>query len=152
MPTFRSALTNLSNLSVTDIQNNYDVDALPDNLSNPQLPALLVMPIDLQNDQLFKERGDGIQTVAFSGAGKTVYYTVTHLLIVAPISHGAGIRNHLPQVVTLIDNYMSAIASDITLNDVLIEPTHVEVEPGLFEVGNSKFYGCAFRHSWLMEI
>lgn len=152
MATFRSALTYLSTLSVTDVQNNYDIDALPETLTNPQLPALLVQPIDLQDDRLFKEQGQGLQTVAFSGAGKTVNYTVTHLLIVAPISNGVGIRSHLPHLVTLIDNTMSAIADDPTLNDALIEPTHVTVEPGIFTVGGREFYGCAFRHSWLMAL
>lgn len=152
MTTFRTALTHLSDLSVTDVQNNYDVDVLPDTLSNPQLPALLVMPIDTQDDSLFKERGDGLQTVAFSSAGKTVNYTITHLLILAPISHGVGIRSHLPQLVTLIDNYMAAIASDVTLSNALIEPMQVTVEPGIFNVGKGEFYGCAFRHSWMMDI
>lgn len=152
MATFRTALTNLSALSVTTVQNNYDVSALPETLSNPQLPALLVMPIDAQDDSLFKERSQGLQTVAFSGAGKTVNYTVTHLLIVAPTSNGVGVRSHLPQLITLIDNYMSAIAADVTLSDALIEPTHVTVESGVFTVGGREFYGCAFRHSWVMEI
>jgi len=152
MTTFRSALTALSALSVTGVQNNYDIDALPETLSNPQLPALLVQPIDTQDDRLFKEQGQGLQTVAFSGAGKTVNYTVTHLLIVAPTNNGVGIRSHLPQLITLIDNTMSAIADDPTLSDALIEPTHVTVEPGIFTVGGREFYGCAFRHSWMMAL
>jgi len=152
MTTFRSALTTLSALSVTGVQNNYDIDALPETLSNPQLPALLVQPIDTQDDRLFKEQGQGLQTVAFSGAGKTVNYTVTHLLIVAPTNNGVGIRSHLPQLITLIDNTMSAIADDPTLSDALIEPTHVTVEPGIFTVGGREFYGCAFRHSWMMAL
>ncbi len=152
MATFRTTLTTLSTLSVTDVQNNYDVDALPETLSNPQLPALLVQPIDTQDDRLFKQEGQGLQTVAFSGAGKTVNYTVTHLLIVAPINNGVGIRSRLPQLVTLIDNYMSAIADDPTLSDDLIEPTHVTVEPGIFTIGGREFYGCAFRHSWVMGL
>jgi hypothetical protein len=152
MATFRTALTNLSTLSVTDVQNNYDVDALPETLSNPQLPALLVQPIDTQDDRLFKERGQGLQTVAFSGAGKTVNYTVTHLLIVAPTSHGVGIRSHLPQLISLIDNYMSAIANDVTLSDALIVPTQIKVEPRISIVSGREFYGCAFHHSWTMAL
>lgn len=152
MATFRTALTTLSNLSVTDVQNNYDVNALPDHLSPPQLPALLVMPIDVLDDRLFQDEGQGLQTVAFSGAGKTVNYTVNHLLIVAPTNRGVGIRSHLPQLVTLIDNYMSALAADVTLNDALIEPAHVQVEPGIYPIGKDQFYGCAFRHSWVLDL
>ena len=152
MTTFRTALTNLSALSVTGVQNNYDIDTLPETLSNPQLPALLVQPIDIQDDHLSKEQGQGLQTVAFSGAGKTVNYTLTHLLIVAPTRKGVGIRSHLPFLVTLIDNTMSALADDPTLSEALIEPMQVRVEPGIFTVGGREFYGCAFRHSWLMEL
>ena len=57
---FRTALTNLSGLSVSGVSNNYDVDAIPDDLSRAQLPALLVMPIDTQdNDRLFVFSGNG---------------------------------------------------------------------------------------------
>ncbi len=150
--TFRTALTNLSNLSVTGVQNNYDIDALPEHLSTPQLPALLVMPIDTQDESLFKEKGQGLQTIAFSGAGQTVNYTVTHLLILAPTTTKLGIRSHLPDLVTLIDNYMSALSTDVTLNDALIQPTQVTVETGIFEIGKREFYGCAFRHKWLVGI
>lgn len=150
--TFRTALTNLSNLSVTGVQNNYDIDALPEHLSTPQLPALLVMPIDTQDESLFKEKGQGLQTIAFSGAGQTVNYTVTHLLILAPTTTKLGIRSHLPDLVTLIDNYMSALSTDVTLNEALIQPTQVTVETGIFEIGKREFYGCAFRHKWLVGI
>lgn len=150
--TFRTALTNLSNLSVTGVQNNYDIDALPDHLSTPQLPALLVMPIDTQDESLFKEKGQGLQTIAFSGAGQTVNYTVTHLLILAPTTTKLGIRSHLPSLITCIDNYMNALSTDVTLNDALIQPTQVTVETGIFEIGNREFYGCAFQHSWLVGI
>ena len=152
MATFRTALTNLSDLSVTGVQNNYDVNALPDTLSNPQLPALLVLPIETQDETLFKEQGQGLQTVAFSGAGKTVNYTVTHLLIVASTSQGVGIRSHVAGLITLIDNYMSAIGDDVTLDSALIVPTQVKVEPGIFKIGKQDYYGCAFRHSWVMEL
>ena len=150
--TFRTALTALSNLSVTGIQNNYDIDAVPDTLTQPQLPALLVMPIDTQDDNLSHDKGDGLQTIAFSGAGQTVNYTVTHLLLLAPTTTRKGIRSHLPELVTLIDNYMSELATDPTLSSALLDPARVTVEPGIFEVGGRKFYGCAFRSSWVIEV
>ncbi len=150
--TFRTALTNLSNLSVTNIQNNYDIDAVPEALAQPQLPALLVMPIDTQTDRLFKEHGEGLQMIAFSGAAQTVNYKVTHLLILAPTSTRVGMRGHLPELITLIDNYMSAIANDPTLTNALVFPSRVTVEPGIFEIGGREFYGCAFRHNWVIEV
>jgi len=150
--TFRTALTALSNLSVTGVQNNYDIDALPDTLTHPQLPALLVMPLDPNDDSLNPDEGQGLQTIAFSGAGQTVNYTVTHLLILSPTTARVGIRGHLSELVTLIDNYMSALASDPTLESALLNPARITVEPGIFTVGGREFYGCAFRHNWVIGV
>jgi len=151
MAAFRAALSNLSALSVAGVRNNYDLDELPDALTAPQLPALLVMPIKLDADRLFKEPV-GLQTVAFSGSAKTVQYTVTHLLLVAPTDAGLGIRSHLPHLVGLIDHYIAAIGADATLGQALLAPARVGVEAGVFPLDRRDFYGCAFHHTWLMEI
>jgi hypothetical protein len=152
MSLFRTALTNLANLSVTGVANNYDVDQVPDDLSRAQLPALLVMPIDLQDDRLFKERGEGFQAVAFSSGARTVTYTTTHLLLVAPVSAGKGIRSHLPTLIDLIDNYFAALAADVTLAGALLEPARVKVEPGIFTHGDTDYHACAFRHTWFIKV
>jgi hypothetical protein len=150
---FRTALTNLSGLSVSGVSNNYDVDAIPDDLSRAQLPALLVMPIDTQEqDRLFRERGEGFQAIAFSSGAHTVLYTVTHLLLVAPVSAGKGIRSHLPALIDLIDAYFDALSGDVTLSGALIEPARVRVEPGIFTHGEVQYYACALRHMWMMEV
>ncbi len=152
MATFRAALSHLSALRVAGVQNSYDIHELPNALTPPQLPALLVMPIEPSANRLFKEPAAGLQTVSFSGAAKTVQYTVTHLLLVAPTDSGLGIRSHLPRLTALIDSYMAAVAADVTLGGVLLEPTRVGVEPGIFPFDRRGFYGCAFRHAWRMEI
>jgi hypothetical protein len=72
MTPFRSALTNLSALTVSGVTHNYDVDAVPDSLARAQLPALLVLPGETQDDQFFKERGAGFVALAFSGGARTV--------------------------------------------------------------------------------
>lgn len=152
MATFRAALSNLSALRVAGVQNSYDIDELPNALTPPQLPALLVMPIEPNTERWAKETRAGLQTIAFSGAAKTVQYTVTHLLLVASTDSGLGIRSHLPRLIALIDSYMAAIGADVTLGGVLLEPTRVGVEPGIFPFDRRGFYGCAFRHAWRMEI
>lgn len=152
MTTFRTALTRLSELSVSGVINNYDINAIPEALTRTQLPALLVMPVDTQDDRLFKERGEGFQTVAFGDGARTVTYSVTHLLLVAPLTTGAGIRSHLPTLITAIDTYLDAIAADVTLNGALLEPARIRVETGLFKHGGVEYYGCAFRHLWLMAV
>lgn len=152
MATFRRALAQLSALSVSGVRNNYDLDELPLSLHSAQMPALLVMPLELETDRRFRERRDSLQTAAFSGGTKTAYYTVTHLLLVAPSESGLGLRSHLPRLVDLIDGYTAALSADVTLGDQLLAPARVGVEPGIFPYGERKFYGCAFRHTWLLEV
>ncbi len=152
MATFRAALTQLSSLTVGGVRNNYDLDELPSALHKAQLPALLVLPIEREADTLFRERKDSLQTAAFSGGTKSVYYTATHLLLVAPAESGLGMRSHLPRLVDLIDGYTAALAADLTLGGQLLAPARVSVEPGLFPYGEGEFYGCAFRHAWLLEV
>ena len=151
MATFRAALTQLSRLDIAGVQNNYDLAELPNSLHSAQLPALLVMPIELERERLFRRREDSLQTAAFSGGAKTIYHSATHLLLVAPSETGLGIRSHLPRLVDLIDSYTAVVSADVTLGDTLLAPARVSVEPGIYHFGERDFYGCAFRHSWLLE-
>ena len=152
MATFRTALAQLSALSVSGVRNNYDLDELPLSLHSAQMPALLVMPLELEADRRFRERKDSLQTAAFSGGTQSVYYSVTHLLLVAPSEAGLGLRSHLPRLVDLIDGYTASLSADVTLGDQLLAPARVGVEPGVFPYGERDFYGCAFRHTWLLEV
>lgn len=150
---FRSALMALSNLSVAGVGGNYDIDAVPDAIHRGQLPALLVLPIETQEERsLFPERGEGFKTLAFSDGVKTVRYTVTHLLLVAPVAAGSGLKTHLPGLIDLIDNYFTALAVSVTLGGRLLEPAQVQVEPGVFTYGGVAYVGCAFRHTWLVDV
>jgi hypothetical protein len=152
MTPFRSALTSLSSLTVSGVTHNYDVDAVPDSLARAQLPALLVLPGETQDDQFFRDRGTGFLALAFSGGARTVNYTVTHLLLVAPVSAGRGLRSHLPRLIDLIDAYFAALGADVTLSDTLLEPARVKVEPGTFTHGDTQYHGVAFRHTWVIQI
>lgn len=151
MATFRATLTQLSIMNIKGVRSNYDLDELPNTLHSAQLPALLVMPIELERERLFRRREDSLQTASFSGGAKAIYHSATHLLLVAPEDAGLGIRSHLPRLIDLIDSYTAAISADVTLGDTLLAPTRVSVEPGIYRYGERDFYGCAFRHSWLLE-
>ena len=152
MATFRAALTNLGLLRVEGARNNFDIDELPEQITPAHLPALLVLPLDLDKDRLFGERREGLQAVTFSGGAKTAYFSLTHLLLLSSTSRGIGMRSHLPRLVSLIDNYMAAIAADLTLGDALLTPARVVVDPGIYPYAAGQFYGCAFRHTWLLEL
>lgn len=149
---FQTALTRLAALSVAGVAHNYAVEALPGSLSRAQLPALLVLPGRVEREGVAAGPGEGFQAIAFSGGARTVAYRVTHLLLAAPMSAGAGARTHLPAVVALIDAYFSALAADLTLNAALLEPAAVQVEPGLYAYGGVRYFGCAFEHRWLIEV
>ncbi len=151
MATFRLALTQLSALQVLGARNNFDIDALPNSLHRAQLPALLVMPLELEMERLFRQQRDSLQTMAFSGSAMTLSHSLTHLLLVVPQEQGLGMRSHLPQLVDLIDSYTAALAADVTLGDTLLAPARVSIEPGIFPYGEREYYGCAFRHTWLLD-
>jgi hypothetical protein len=152
MTTFRSALTALAALSVAGVTRNYDLDAVPEALARPQLPALLVLPAAAQDEALGRPRSQGFQAVAFSGGPRTVQYGVTHLLLVAPVESGRGARSHLPRLIDLADAYFVALSADVTLGDRLALPAVVRVEPGIYRHGGISYHGIAFQHTWVIEL
>ena len=154
MTTFREALDRLALLSVAGVVASYGVESVPDDLNRGQLPALLALPIRIEDDaqSLFADRGGGFEAVAFENGPRSVTYTVTHLLVVAPVPAGSGLRSHLPSLIDLTDAYVSALSADVTLDGALVEPARIRVEPGVFTYGEVEYIGCAFRHTWLMDV
>ena len=152
---FTDALTELAALSVSGVNANYAIDAVPETIHRGQLPVLLVLPIDIdatRSQRLFPERGGGFETLGFSDGVRTVTYSVTHLLLLTPATTGRGLRDHLPGLVALIDAYFSALAVAVTLGGRLVEPAHVRVDPGTFTHNDVAYIGCAFRHTWVVQI
>lgn len=149
---FKSALTALGNLSVTGIAHNYGITEVPESLGRAQLPALLVLPIDTQEAGLVRQRGEAFEGVAFSSGTKTVRYVTTHLLLIAPFHSGKGLRGHLTLLADSIDNYFAALGADVTLGGALDSPAEVQIEPGIFKIGETDYVGCALRHSWVIAV
>jgi len=150
--TFRSALTQLATLAVSGVVHNYDVDAVPDDLSRAQLPALLVLPLEIEENALLQERGGGFQAIAFSGGPRTITYTVTHLMLIAPADTRRGLRSHLPDLIDRIDAYFTALGADVTLGGNLLQPAQVRVEPRLLKYGHAVYVACLFRHTWQLQV
>ena len=149
--TYRNALDNLGALVVPGMT-NHPIEAVPETLDRAQLPVLLVLPGETQDDRLFAERGTGFEALAFHNSPRTLSVTVTHLLLTAPVGTGFGARAHLPSLIDHIDTYLLALGGDVTLGGTLAEPVRVGVEPGEFRYGGGRFHGCAFRHRWLLEV
>lgn len=149
---FQTALSNLAGLSVTGIVHNYGIEDVPDSLHRAQLPALLVLPITHQEDNLSQDSGQAFESVAFSAGTKTIEYATTHLLIIAPAKRGKGLREHLPLLITCIDNYFSALGADVRLDDALEHPATVRVDPMIYSLNDVPYIACAFRHRWIIAI
>ncbi len=149
---YQTALAALAGLSVPGVRHNYPPQSLPTQLQRAQCPALLVMPIDQDDDRLFQERGGKLQTITFSGTARSVTATVTHRLLVQPAQSGHGLRTGLPALVTLIDAYVAAISADPTLGGALLQPPDLRIETGIYSLGGTAFTGCAFRHQWLLAV
>lgn len=146
----KTALNNLGLLNVVGIAHNYGINDLPESLSRAQLPALLVMPIDKQTDSFYQERGLAFTAAAFANGTKSARFVVNHLLLLAPVKQGEGMRDHLEALADSIDAYMEAIAADLTLGGALEEAANVSIETGIFSHGTGQYYGCAFRHTWII--
>lgn len=149
---YRNALDALANLIVSGVTNHYNITDIPDTVSRAQLPALLVLPLDTERESLFREKGEGFETVAFSNGTRTVSYAVTHLLLIAPEASGIGLKQHLPDLISAIDAYFAALSANLTLNDTLLIPPQVRVETGIYDYGGVRYIGCAFRHLWSIGV
>jgi hypothetical protein len=153
---YRQALTALAGLSVPGVRHNFDLDALPGTIERAHLPALLVLPLELDgvNDQrrLFGDQSEGFRTIGFSAGVKTAQVTATHLLLYAPTTTRLDLREHLPGLIDLIDAYFDTLAGSVTLGGVLLEPANVSIEPNVYLYGAARFLGCAFRHTWQVSL
>lgn len=151
--TFSAALTQLAQLTVAGVAHNYGITSVPDVPQRAQLPALLVLPLlpEMHDSRLYRETAKGFEVLAFSSGLKSVTYLVTHLLLIAPTGQSKGLRAHVPQMVSVCDAYFTALSANPLLSATLLQPARVRVEPGLFTFGGQDYYGCAFRHTWLIQ-
>ncbi|MCY3836584.1 MAG: hypothetical protein OXF83_09160 [Anaerolineaceae bacterium] len=156
MTVFRAALTALAALELPGLRANYDLTELPETLSSAQLPALLTLPGETPDGALsrplFGNRAAGFEAQAFRGSAATVTLHPWHLLLLAPLGEGLGLRSHLPRLVDLLDAYLEAIAVDLTLGGRLLEPTQLEVEVGVFPYASVAYHGCRLRHTWKLAL
>lgn len=149
--TMRSAIDRLAALPLAGVT-SFTLETTPERLERDQLPALLVLPLESEQRQLFGERGSALESLTFAGGERHALLPVTHLLLVAPVASGAGNRQHFPALVDWIDAYLAALAADVTLDGELLQAPQVQVESGIFTLGQRRYYGCAFRHLWLLAI
>jgi hypothetical protein len=158
MTPFRGAIDALAALNVPGVTSRFGITAVPEEISRGQLPALLILPLDVSADDatdLNNERGAGsagaFQAIAFLNTARDVTYRVDHVLLVAPLAAGSGLRDHLPRLVDLIDAYFTALGADLTLGGALAEAARVRVLPGIVTYGGVIYAACTFQHTWRVQ-
>jgi len=154
MPTaFRSALDALAQLSVTGITTHYPLMDLPLRIPQANLPALLMLPLETQEQGLFANTTNALEWVTFSGGANRYHVGVTHLMLIAPTRpNNALLRHHVSTLVDATDAYLNAIGANPTLNDTLAKPTNVRVDVGIQSYGGDTFYGARFKHDWVLAL
>lgn len=151
MSHFADALAALADLTVDGVIDNFAIERAPGQPDRSQLPALIVTPAE-REDRRFLSRGEGLHTLAFSGASATYTAAVTHLLLIAPHDSSLGARAHWPALAALIDAYFSALNADPLLAGALVQPPQVQVDTGVVEYAGIRYAGAAFRHLWTLAI
>jgi hypothetical protein len=160
MTPFRSAIDALADLSVPGVTTRFGITAVPEEISRGQLPALLILPLDVSDDDTTdlnsqhasgSGRSGAFQAIAFLNTARDVTYVVDHLLLVAPLAAGSGLRDHLPRLVDLIDAYFTALGADLTLGVALAEAARVRVLPGIVTYGGVIYAACTFQHTWRVQ-
>jgi hypothetical protein len=147
----RTAIDQLAALSLAGVT-HFALDETPERLERDQLPALMILPLETEQRRLFGERGSAFETLTFSSGERHALLPITHLLLVAPVNAGTGRREQFPALVDWIDAYLDALAADVTLNGELLQAAQVQIETGIFILAQRRYYGCAFRHRWMLAI
>jgi hypothetical protein len=148
---FRGAVTELSKIAVAGVTNSYDLDDMPDSLKKPKLPALLPF--------LGGQSQEAEWTVgAFEGGGPMVTYQLQHVLFVAPVGKGLGLRSVAPEIATLIDAYATALSTgrNMFLDDEISYALDYRIlAPGTAAYpaeGDTHYYAVTFEHRWRINL
>ncbi len=143
------ALNALAALPISGV-NAYGVGALPAVAQRATLPALLVVPFDLPDLPLLPS--DGLSAATFEQGSTHAQISVTHLLLLTTTEAAQPLRATIPALIAAVDAVLAAYAADPLLGDALAEPMRVRAALGVYPWGVSRFYGCAFRHQWLLRL
>lgn len=146
---FQQALNALAALPISGV-NAYGVGALPQTLQRANLPALMVLPLALPDLPLLPN--DGLAAPTFEYGSAHVTLSVTHLLLLTTAEAARPLSATLPPLVAYVDAVLAAYAINPLLNDTLAEPLRACAEVGVYHWGADSFYGCAFRHHWLLRM
>jgi hypothetical protein len=144
MGVLATALANLAAVAVSGV-NSYALDETPDGLTRAQLPALVILP-ELGGDW------PGLEPNTFSAGDGRLTVQVAHVLLLAPVTEGLGLRGALPALADAIDAYAAALAADPTLDGALPAALRFRVRAGVVRFGGVDYHGATFLHTWTLWV
>ena len=142
--TLAAAITALHQLSITGLKTSYSYDSAPAMIPSNALPAAYISLGDVFNK--------AFSSANIAGVGGIAVLPVEHTILYAAMGIGrTSERDKLS--ITLIDNYLSALAPDLTLGGALLEPLEIAwMQTLVVEYGNSLYRSLKFTHVWKFEI
>jgi hypothetical protein len=144
MGVLTTALENLAAVTVEGVT-SYALAETPEALTGAQLPALVIVP----------ELGGawpGLEPNGFNAGAGRLTVEVAHVLLIAPVAQGAGMRGTLPALADAIDAYVTALAGDPMLNEALPRPLRFTVRAGVVRYGDVAYHGATFVHTWMLHV
>jgi hypothetical protein len=144
MGVLATALDNLAAVTVSGVT-SYPPDQTPDALARSQLPALVILP------ELGSE-SPGLEPNQFSAGDGRLTVEIAHVLLIAPVPAGLGLRGMLPTLADAIDAYAAALAADPTLGGALPEALRFRVRAGVVRFGGVDYHGAVFTHTWTLHV
>lgn len=138
------ALERLAAVAVEGVT-SYAPDETPEALGGAQLPALVIVP----------ELGGnwpGLEPSVLAAGHGRLEVRIAHLLLVAPVAGGSGMRGALPALAAAIDAYARALAADPDLGGTLARPPVVRVSAGVVPYGGIDYHAVTFVHHWMLRL
>lgn len=139
-----TALSNLAAVPVAGVT-SIPLEATPGALARVELPALVIVP-ELGGES------PGLEPDGFGAGTGRLVVQVAHVLLLAPLTGGAGTGAALLALATALDAYLAALAADPTLGGALIAPLRVRVRAGVVRFGGIDYHGAVFTHTWTVQV
>jgi len=124
---------------------SYPLEETPDSVGGAQLPVLVIQP-ELGGES------PGLEPNNFSAGDGALTVQVGHLLLLAPITAGLGLRSTLPDLIEAIDAYAEAMAADPMLNGALPAALRFSVRAGIVRYAGVDYHGAVFTHTWTLHV
>jgi len=144
MGALSTALERLEAVSVSGVS-SIPLAETPGALARVALPALIVVP-ELSGES------PGLEPNPFAPGTGYLVVQVAHVLLLAPLTGGAGTGAALSALATALDAYLAALAADPTLGGVLMAPLRVRVRAGVVRYGGVDYHGAVFTHIWTLQV